>query len=121
MSDEIDEESADKESLDKFAFPQGVYSDILNESVGPMNYGGMTKHELAAILLRVPMADKDWLNEMIYRARRLDLIKAAMQALLTNANMEIWTDEYLAEQAIKYVDAILSTDQYNNYKKKTRK
>lgn len=70
---------------------------------GPLK-SGMTTRTYAAIHLRVPMSEHDWLNEMIRESQRQELAKAAMQGGVSGAG---WCPEDIRE-VIELADAMLA-------------
>lgn len=52
-------------------------------------FDDMSLRQYAAIELRVPDSELDWLNDMIREARRLNLAGIAMQGLLTNSQVHL--------------------------------
>lgn len=73
----------------------------------------LTAADYAAIHLRVPESNQDWLNDMIYRARWLDACEKAMQAYLvgqidmTTADVSPTAEEAVAEIAVQFAEALI--------------
>ncbi len=68
-------------------------------------YRGLTKRQYAAIMLQVPEAEEEWLNVMIRRSKRLDLIQAAMHdVMVANPNCIL---EDMTTWVCKIADACL--------------
>lgn len=59
---------------------------------------GLTAREHAAIHLRVPMSDNEWLDEMITEARRWDAAQAAIQGEMSSVSTE-WAFEASVRKA----------------------
>lgn len=85
-------------------------------------FAGLSKRELACIELRIPETDDAQLNDLIAKAQRRDLAKAAMQGILTHGVplsditedgkfMQLLPDgepqRLCAESAMKFADALL--------------
>jgi hypothetical protein len=74
-------------------------------------FGGLTKREHAATLLRVPESGDPDLDAMIRTAQRRDLAAMAMQAILTNPKVLVqvgWECKALARNCFDIADAFLS-------------
>lgn len=73
-----------------------------------MHYQGMTTRTYAAIHLRVPMSEHDWLNDMIRASQRAEFAKAAMQGICASGPGPSWTNDALAKEAFGLTDAMLA-------------
>lgn len=69
--------------------------------------GGLTKRELAAIELRVPMSGDDQIDAMIRVANRRDAAAMAMQGLLSHRLGNAFPYE-IADSAAAFADALIA-------------
>lgn len=91
------------------AFPAQPIMQMPHGVTNVISQEGMTTRTYAAIHLRVPMSEHDWLNDMIRESQRAELAKAAMQGMCAlRLNEAAWTwrafsvaDAMLAEQENK--------------------
>ena len=92
------------------AFPKtGNYSDSQSGQYDSEDQNGMTLRQYAAIKLRVPDSGLDWLDEMITKANRDELAKAAMTGLCANQESEVLraSSGKLSCMAYEMADAML--------------
>ncbi len=75
------------------AFPCEVAPDSIHENAHQCSHHtmlqyGMNLRQYAAIKLRVPNSGTDWLDEMIRESLRDRMAEKAMQALLSDGNID---------------------------------
>lgn len=77
-------------------------------TMGEVTQEGMTTRTYAAIHLRVPQSEHDWLNEMIRESRRFELAKAAMQGYVSAGSNGMPPPSQITRLAIETADAMLA-------------
>lgn len=65
---------------------------------------GLTKQEMAAIHLRVPMSGLPWLDEMIRQSRRLDMVEAIVGGLSADPHLRSMPANICTPAARTYAD-----------------
>jgi hypothetical protein len=88
------------------AFPT-LEGNFVNHGIETHQVPGLTRRSYAAIQLRVPEAEEEWLNDMIRRARRMDYIQTAMSSLLRKQSLSLPT---VASYAPEVADACLKLE-----------
>jgi hypothetical protein len=69
---------------------------------------GMSLRVYAAIKLKVPDSDIDWLDEMIIKSRRNDIAVKAMQSLMTGTSYShLKSKEEISEGSYRIADVII--------------